>query len=935
MDAINTLLQTNILVAEDSLTQAVKLEELLLGQGCEVRLARDGVEALQMLQEQPPDLVISDVVMPRMDGYTLCHRIKSNEATRHIPVLLVTNLTDSADVLKGLSSGADNFITKPYEERYLLSRLRYLLANAALRDQEGFNMELQLELNGKHHTINAAQRQILGLLISTYEEGIRLNQKLKHKHEALQRSHALLHGLLDFTVQLGETETEAQVIRKAMEQVLELPEVTGAWLLHEAPEGGRLEVVGRSGMVPGADQLSEHCAGDCDCMQLWQGETEQAQEIVACPALTQEYGPGHHASVPIRLGSDQLGILNVLHEQGQPWPEEALISLDTLGQQLALAWGRARLLQGLQAQVEHQANFDALTGLPNRSLLLDRIHQAIALSSKRGQGFTLALIDLDNFKLINDSLGHPIGDQLLLKVADRLLQEVQDTDTVARLGGDEFVVILADRQGTDAVAGPLRSLLELLAAPYSLLGEERVLTASIGYCFYPEDGVEATQLLKRADTAMYQAKAAGRNRLSGFTHDMDLWLEGRVRTEQELRYGIEHDELRLHFQPQLDLLSGRLIGYEALVRWQHQGETRPPLSFIPLAESCGLIAKIDAWVLHEACRQLKVWQKHELPRVPVSVNISAGRVEDGSIVELVRHALVATELEPRYLKLEITESVLMRRPEDAGRSMKLLRDMGVELSIDDFGTGFSSLTYIKRFPFQELKIDKMFIDGLVSNVEDAALVRAIIRMGQTLAMTVVAEGVETQAQQNMLSRMGCHVIQGFHYAKPMPARECEGFLQNLASVLSSDGGRSADAGQRTLLIVDDETNLLKALKRELHHEGYRILTANSIRDGLTLLAQYPVQVVVAEHHLQDCKGLDGLDFLRRVRLMHPETVSIVLSGYSQLEAVLQAINEGAVFRFMTKPWEPEQLCGVLRQAFRAHDLLSENARMREQLEGVI
>ncbi|SEA23276.1 EAL domain-containing protein [Alkalimonas amylolytica] len=925
------LLNATILVVEDSQTQAIQLQALLEQHGCKVQRASDGEQGLQRVKQQVPDLIISDVVMPTMDGYTLCHQLKNDPATQHIPILLVTTLTDPADVLKGLMCGADNFITKPYEERYLLSRINYLLANFALHEQRRSSLKMQLVLNGKLHVINAAQQQILDLLISTYEEGVRLNQDLAAKHQELQQSYRLLRGLFDFTNQLSESGSESQVLRTALEQVRSLPEVMGAWL-YAADEESKMQLAGQGGTLPSAIVLQRCYDAGCSCQQLQQSASPLAVDIDGCQALLDDFEQQHHACVPVRLGDNTIGLLNVVRAGGAAWSAADLEPLKAFSQQLAVAWGRASMLQQLQAKLEQQANFDELTALPNRSLLQDRIQQAIVQAQHKKHGFTLALIDLDNFKNINESVGHQVGDQLLLQVAERLKQSISDVDTVSRLGGDEFVLVLAEQHGTTAVSGVLREILTLLNQPYQLEEMTPIVTASIGYCFYPEDGTDATTLLKHLDTAMYQAKNNGRNQLHGYSSDLSDVLAERMKLEQQLRLGIEQDELELHYQPQLDLHSGKLKGFEALVRWRHKDELRSPLSFIPLAEECGLISRIDAWVLQQACQQLVSWQQSDWPDATMSVNVSAGSIEDGSCIDLVKQTLASTGLVAHFLKLEVTESVLMRKPDDAARTMKALRKMGVELSIDDFGTGYSSLTYIKRFPFSELKIDKLFVDGVVHNAEDNALVRAIVKLGQTLNMKVVAEGVESESQQTILSRSGCDMIQGYHYAKPMPAALCDDFLATLARKRVSAYAALDEVSPRTLLILDDDENLLKALNRQLRHEGYRILTASNAEQALELLSLHQVQVVLAEHQLQVSDTMNGLDFLRQIKLIHSDTVRIVLSGNTELKAVFKAVNDGAVFRFLTKPWDKEHLNQVLKQAFHESDLLAENHAMRAQLE---
>ncbi|WP_443190776.1 EAL domain-containing protein [Pseudomonas indica] len=1181
-----------ILVVEDSPTQATELQYLLESAGCTVRVAHNGVEALASIAERRPTIVISDIVMPEMDGYELCRRLKSQPETQFIPVILVTSLADARDVVHGLASGADNFIVKPFDEKYLMSRIRYFLVNLELRNHERVQMGVEVVLEGERHFITASRQQILDLLISTYEQGVRLNHELQAKHDELAKTNSVLNSLFHFTTGLTDAQSEQSVIEAALKRILSFPDAKGAWLLLCDPKDPRETVRVGGAYGKGRDYSLENlarCAANCPCRHAWFSDRlNTPSNILGCPAL-ERVGDGYHASIPLVLGSETIGMLNVVHSGAQEWPQDALNALASIGRQLAMALGRARLFESMeqlveqrtlalqqsetllrkildslpvgvfvadkegrlimsnpessliwggnlpaglegygqykgrwaetgeplsrddwamvravhngevsrnevidietfngehktilnsavpfldsggviqgaivviqditaqrqrdldirirtraieasvnaivitdneqpdqpivyvnpaferitgysaeevvgrncrflqgenrqqpelesirralraeeeggsllrnyrkdgsefwndlkvapvvndrgkvshfvgilddvtagkryQEELEHQANHDSLTGLPNRNLLHDRIRQAIAFASRDGTSFTLAFLDIDHFKLINDGMGHNAGDQLLRMVAARLLENVGEVDTVARLGGDEFIILLAHTDQLDKQIAWLEHLKERIAEPMELEGQELVVSCSIGFCCFPSDGRDAGTLLRNADTAMYQAKHQGRNRICAFMPEMNAQVQKRLELERDVRYALQHSEYLVVYQPQLDLHNGRLCGFEALVRWSRKGKTVPPMDFIPLAEETGWIVAIDFYVLEAVCHQLHQWRS-DLPRdLAIAVNFSAISFMEANYVARVAEILTRTGTSPRLIKIEMTESILMNNAEDVLLKMQQLSALGIRFSIDDFGTGYSSLGYLKRFPFAQLKIDRSFVADVLTEPDSASLTRSMISIGHNFGIRVIAEGVENAEQLSFLRRAGCDELQGYFYSPPLPAQACLQFLQN--GGLLSLPERILDSTEHYLLIVGNEANSLSILQRELGLESYQLLIAGSGMEAFRLLATNPVDVILTDLRLTDT---NGVDLLRRVRVIYPDIVRMALSNSSEVPSILKAINSGVIHRFISKPWEPDDLRHQLRDAFHLRELQRENQRMRQQL----
>lgn len=432
------------------------------------------------------------------------------------------------------------------------------------------------------------------------------------------------------------------------------------------------------------------------------------------------------------------------------------------------------------SRLAHSAEHDPLTGLHNRLLLNDRINQGIALAQRHSVKVAVLFLDLDGFKHINDSLGHSIGDKLLRSVAQRLLACVRSPDTVIRNGGDEFILVLQEMEQPNQAAITARRVLKALAAPHQIGELDLHVTASIGVSVYPEDGPDAETLIKNADTAMYQAKASGRKKFQFFTAQMNESAVERQSIEEGLRHALEHCEFRLHYQPKINVKSGAIVGAEALIRWDHpvRGQLSPSI-FIPVAEETGLILPIGAWVLREACLQAQSWKDAGRSAGTMAVNVSAIQFSGESFLEDLFAVLKDTGLDPRSLELEVTESVLMKNAEVAVFILKAVRDIGIQVSIDDFGTGYSSLSYLRRFPIDSLKIDQSFLHKVHAAPDDSIIVSAIIGMGKSIGLRVIAEGVETAEELAFLKANDCDEAQGYYFSRPVPA---EDFVKLLVAV---------------------------------------------------------------------------------------------------------------------------------------------------------
>ena len=847
-----------VLVVDDMPENLTVLGEVLGGAGYGVRVARSGAVALRLAAQAPvPELILLDIMMPEMDGYEVLSHLRASPATAEIPVVFLTALDDPEAVAKGLRAGAADYIAKPVQPEVVLARVRTQIEAARarrwLRDQ---NALLEAEVARRLEEI----------------------RKVRSRAEQEEAEHSRQRELILSSAAEGifgvDRDGVINFVNPAAAAMLgyERGELTGRPahdILKAPPAAGEVHVCGDC-------PVHVSCAGGVDVPRqertVWRKDGS---------SLVLEF-----SSTPILRDGRPAG---------------AVVTLLDISE-------RKRYLE----QLERKSNFDDLTGLPNRNLLQDRLGHL--LDHRRGEGEEVAvlMLNLDRFKSLNDTLGHGAGDQVLQEVARRLGARVRRMDTLARLGSDEFVIVA--EAGEAAVAAMVKPLLATLEEPFLVAGREFFLTGSIGIAIHPRDGAEGEILLQNAAAAMYRAKAAGGDRLQFYAAEMNARSLERLDMENGLRRAIDRDELVLHYQPQLNLRTGEIIGAEALVRWQHpeKGLVMPG-EFISLAEESGLIVPLGEWVMRRACTQNKAWQDEGLPPVTVAVNLSARQFAAQDVVQMAGAILDETGLAPNYLELELTESAVMADADAFIHATERLKGLSITLSIDDFGTGFSSLSHLRRFAIDRLKIDQSFVRDVATDPNSAAIALAVISLAHSLKLSAIAEGVETEAQLNFLRARGCDEMQGFHFSRPVPAADFGRLLRERRKLAFS---ADAPAPGRSLLIVDDEPGILSSLRRLFRREGYTLLTAESGMAGLDVLAGTEVGVVISDARMP---GMSGGEFLGKVRELHPDTVRMMLSGYTDLKAVTSAVNRGELFCFLTKPWDDAELLETVRDAFRHYE----------------
>lgn len=644
---------------------------------------------------------------------------------------------------------------------------------------------------------------------------------------------------------------------------------------------------------PSADSSEAAIAVAFGIRQVLAGDKEVDRHLYPCHSATQQRW-FRVTTVPLSLGNRRGAV--VMH-------------IDVTEQTVA----RQRL--------EYQAHHDSLTGLPNRELFQDRLGNAIAVARRNRRVLAVLFIDLDNFKSINDTLGHTMGDELLQEVARRFAGCLRECDTIARLGGDEFAVILPEIAQQENAAVLAEKLLAVLEEPVVLAEQALHVAASIGIALFPDDAGSVEELIRSADSAMYRAKETGRHRYHFFDPAMDLRGAARLRLEGQLRKALAKDEFYLVYQPKVSCRTGRVVGVEALLRWRGTDAQAVPLAeVVALLESTGLIVPVGRWILQTACQQAVHWRGAEGEEVSVSVNVSARQLRHGQFLEDVGVALALSRLPAGRLVLELTESSLIENTTEVIVLMQKLKRLGVKLSIDDFGTGYSSLSYLADFPLDELKIDRSFVAAVEKNASNSALLlRTMIAMGHNLGVQVVAEGVETAVQAGMLIADACDVIQGYHFSPPVEPAAMETLLREGRQLISNR--LASFAPTKTLLIVDGDEQVLSVLRRTLRQKEYLVLTADSAAMAFEALAQRAVDVIIADQRMSD---MSGIEFLRSVKALYPDTVRLMLSGQADLRSVTEAINEGSIYKFLTKPWDEELLKANISEAFRQKETADQN-----------
>ena len=567
-----------------------------------------------------------------------------------------------------------------------------------------------------------------------------------------------------------------------------------AWIGLTEGSGGTLKAAAHAGFNGSARTSALAPLGD-DALRAMGRTLRRGKPFVAKDLVAEERGIPFRkaalargcrslASLPLRVDGRTAGVLLLYAAEPRAFDGEELALAGQLADNVAFALAYIEK----EEQLHYLASYDVLTKSANRNLLHDRLAQAIALAGRQGRQVAVIFVDVDNFKYVNDSLGHRAGDLLLKTVTERLGSCVRDVDTIARHGGDEFVVVLPDQSSEEQASQIIQRILSAIAQPLVIDGQELSITCSLGASFYPQDGADGETLLKNADAAMYRAKELGRNTFQFYGKDINTRVSERLGMENSLRRAIERNELVLRYQPQINLASGRIVGAEALIRWRHPKlGTVLPERFIPLAEETGLIDAIGEWVLRTACAQNKAWQDARLPKIMVSVNLSARQFRQKGFAESISRVLRETGLSARYLGLELTEGLVMHDTAAGIPILEKLKHMGVNLSIDDFGTGYSSLSYLRRFPIDELKIDQSFVRDVMVDPNDATIAKAIIALALELNLKVTAEGVETESHIAFLQEHRCDQAQGFYFSRPLPSHEFGALLEQGALQATTDG----------------------------------------------------------------------------------------------------------------------------------------------------
>ena len=1178
-----------VMIVEDSETQALTLKALLEANGLIVDVALNGRLALKQIPSFNPQIIISDVVMPEMNGYDLCRELKKNSKTAYIPLILVTELSDPRDVLLGLASGADNFVIKPYDEQYLMNRIRYFMVNMALREREKVQMGIEIQLEGERHMITAARQQILDLLISTYEQGVRLNHELRNKHEALTRSNSLLNSLFHFSRAVAEPEDEKKLIETAIDQILTFTGVSGAWLVLRDINNNEEKpiVVAQKGQIP--NDMSA-CAEHCLSVDLWQkGELKQPQDIEQCPALA-PFSVHNHLTSPLILGCECLGYLGVIPSNVKN-NKELREALNSAVQHLAIALGKARLMQSLASLVaertkelreqqmllqkildnlpvgifvadrngklimnnpaseriwariepaervadydayrgwwadtgeeikaedwamaralrngeiclnelveieamdgtrkmmrnsglpliddegqitgglvvcedvsqqykldqelklrtraledsntaiiitdhnaqdkpivyvntaferitgykaaevlgrncrflqgsarqqpeldklrralshqescevvlrnfrkdgseffnelrlspvrdkrkqvthyigvinditerlryeqalERKSGYDELTGLLNRNLLSDRIKHAIDFSKERKWTFVIGFINICNFKLINETYGHHTGDEVLRNIAEAIQQAITPEDSAARLGGDTFVVLINNVESIDEAIVSLNKIRTACNGTQRVDNHEIKTPVTIGFTTFPGDGEEVDELMRNADTALYETKHTNKGGIGAFKLEMTQTIQRRLVFEQDIKRALANNEFELYFQPQTCLRTGRVDGFEALIRWNHEGTVISPVKFIPLAEELGLIQDIDHWVIEHAAEALSYWKEHGYDQLVLSINLSSDSFQNEDIVPLIEQSLRRFDIPGSMLKIEVTESSLIGDKQGAIRTMNELKKRGILISLDDFGTGYASMSYLQAYPFDQIKIDKSFVSDIHRHSENATLSRSIIMIGHTLSMTVIAEGVETEEQLTYLAFSDCDYVQGYLISRPIPFSQTVSMLSTKS--VSHKPDFDAELVSRTVLILSRRHEVLQPIRKELIDLNYVMRLARHPDDIFKEMAKHRISTLLIDI---DAEPESVHELLRRLRAIHPYSMRIVVCSAANEAVASQYVQSGLAHRYQLVPFDTTSLRHNLKESSFLYKVGIESEKLRRQFE---
>ncbi|MEO5933854.1 MAG: EAL domain-containing protein [Duganella sp.] len=870
-----------VLIVDDEPSNLATLRAIL-GPDHALVFARNGAEGLAAAGKHQPALILLDVQMPDMDGYTVCRALKAQPDTSDIPVIFVSAMSEVGDEAAGFACGAVDYIVKPVSPALVRARVRTHLSLVNANRLTHYVRELE-----SHQRKIARLSRIKTVLSGINSAVIRIRDRAALYDEACR-----------IAVEEGGFDTAWIALRDG-------DGMTAAAWRGTGPE--RLERLLRETALEPDDELSVPRRALAYARAVCCNDLSAPEQGGATCRDAREHGFLSLTALPLMQGAKAVGVMVLYARDAGYFDAEELVLLDDLAGDISFAMEYI----AQEERVNYLSYYDAVTGLPNQALFHDRLGQIIQSCKHEGGHAFVLMINLDRFKRLNDALGSRVGDQLLRVVAQRLVDGMSRPCTVARLAGDTYV-IAGTCGASENLLPVIEHAAELIGQPMRVDGDDIHLSVHGGIASYPRDGADAEAVFRHAEAALKQAKAGG-ERLSFYSPELNAAMIARLELETMLRRATEQRQFIMYYQPKVDLRTGRVVAAEALIRWLHPVRGMvPPAQFIPLAEESGLILDIGAWVIANVCAQQAEWVAAGVPVVPVAVNLSAPQFAQADLAAQVAGCLHGHGLGSNLIELELTESLVMHDPAGAERTMRQLRALGLRLSLDDFGTGYSSLAHLKRFPFNSVKIDRAFITDITTNPDDAAIASAIIAMSHNLRMLVIAEGVETAAQFEQLRAKGCDQIQGFYFSPAVPAAEFEALLRADTHIELPAGG---EARERTLLIVDNEASLVSAIKRALRSEGYRIVAAASAEEALDVLARTPVQVILCEHRLP---GMSGPKFLAIATRLYPDTMRLILSGYTELESVLEAVNRGEIYRFLTKPWDDAQLRQNIGDAFRRY-----------------
>ena len=954
-----------VLAVDDVPENLSTIAEMVRELGVTVRVASSGLAALRYAALAPrPDLILLDVMMPGMDGYQTLARLREEPLTRDIPVIFVTALDRPGEEEAGLLAGAVDYITKPLQPEILRARVRTQLELKRNRDRQA-TQQVWLEQEVARRTAeNIGLQTRLQLAVEAagfcvWEYDVRQDRFTwsdtfsrilgwPEPPATLAALRNLVHAEDFPAIDRRNASLANRGTDVAIDEV-RLRHADGHWVW--------VEVRGRSKLnaADGQAEFSQGTIVDISARKAAETERQLASIVftgindgvcitdananiqLVNEAFTRVTGytlaeirgknprqlksDRHNAYYYQRMwasltrhGSWQGEITN-RRKNGELVSEWLSISAvrDNAGRltHYIAIFSDLSERKAAAERIQYLSSYDPLTNLPNRSLFADRLTQALLNAHRYSRQTTVLLFDVNRFHAINETFGPLVGDQILIELAQRLSQQIRDGDTVGRRSGNEFGFVLANVAHERDTIDLAQRMLDTLNTPFEVNGQTLTLTASIGISLAPRDGDTAEALLKTAETALIRAKVVGGNTFRFYSPGMDADAARRLGLEAALSNALANDELSVVYQPQISLDSGRLIGMEALLRWHNpQFGNVSPGEFIPIAEETGLIVPIGEWVLGVAARQTKAWLDLGFGSLRCAVNLSPRQFHQPNLTQMIQGIFCETGLPPAALELEITENAFIDDVEAAALLCRDLKALGLKLSLDDFGTGYSSLAYISRFPFDKLKIDQGFVNDIIENPINAAIASAAIVMARSLNLSVLAEGVETEAQARFLRSRRCDAIQGYLFSRPLPPAEFATLLAvNKRLPLAEEPKVSA----QTLLIVDDEPNVLSALTRLLRREDYQVLNARTSGEAFEILTRQPVQVVISDLRMPD---MTGVEFLSRVRQLYPETIRMILTAYNDIEAITGAINRGAVYKFLSKPWDDDELREQIREAFR-------------------